>query len=451
MNKIVLLVAAVLLAVVIAACGNNGGSSDDWRNDDDRNDDNRRNETTTYDDRNGETNGNADIGDVNIGGGEQNNERGGAIVLGDTFEFDDLAITLSSTIGFTRVQDRFSDYHGAYAFYIPVSILNIGDTSNGLSAWFVSPFSPAGHEISLLDWEFEDTSITRRGNVLPGFELVGNLYIPYAGNGEYILEFSDWIETIVVRFTLDFDFDAVPEVRTEFVLGDTLAVDNIYLHFGETVGWGQIDSRWSARDGERYFILTVTITNNSDRAAGFPWSMQSFGPDGHELDRIAWEVDNDDITRVGDMLPGATQTGYLHLHYTGPGQYTLLFDDRFVTGETLRLTFNIAFNDGGTPTMQNDKADNNGNTATNLRDEITGDVWQLDDDAFILYVFNALGAFMRSGPTIGFVVGDWTLDGDELRIELNTGEVERWRIGVDGDVLTLINLDDDTVRTLTRD
>ncbi|MCL2827582.1 MAG: DUF4352 domain-containing protein [Oscillospiraceae bacterium] len=401
MKKLMVLLLVLFLVLSLVACGGNGGG--------------------------GRTSGRTEF------------------TLGETFEFDGLEITFSEVISFARVQDRISDHHRAYAFYIPTTVVNVGEASNRLSEWIFTIFSPDGRSVNPLNWEFEDTSILNQGDILPGAEKSGNLYILYVEDGEYVIEFSDFETTLTVRFEMEFDFGAVPEVQTEFSLGDTITISDLDLHFGETISWGRIDSRWSERDGELYFYLTVTMQNNSDSAAGFPWSFQTFGPDGHELDRIAWEVENDDITGAGDVLPGVTLSGYWHLQYAGDGEYVIEFDDRFGSGEVLRLNFFVD-SDDIPPALAGDPEEAE---ATGEQAEIAG-IWQKDGDDFVLYTFNPIGGFLRAGPEVGFEGGYWSMDNGELHIELITGETERWSVQIADDVLTLTNADDATVLTFTR-
>lgn len=259
----------------------------------------------------------------------------GNAAMGRSFEVEGLEITLSPNIGFTRFRDAFADNDGAYVFYIPITVTNVGDTSNGLSIWGVNVFSPEGIGLmgdanqSHLERAFSETSIFEVGNVQPGVTKEGNIYVFYSQDGEYTVEFYNrYNETAVtLKFTLEFNFDVVPEIKTEFELGETIDVDGLEITITGIVSWGIIINTWSDHNGEYYFALNVTMRNASDESRGFPWGFDAFAPNGHSVPNIAWDIDNEDITRADDILPGATLTGLLHLLYVGDGDYTLQFSD----------------------------------------------------------------------------------------------------------------------------
>jgi len=272
--------------------------------------------------------------------------------LGDTFEFDGLEITLSEEIGFSRFRNNWSDHDGAYIFQVPVTVTNVGNSSHGLNDWFFTIYQPNGtSQTTLHSWYFDGVSISTLGNVQPNATKNGYIFVLYTENGEYIIAFDNHNERIEVSFDLEFDFDAVPVVQTEFVLGETVDVGGMDITFHDDISWGRIRSRWSDLDGEYYFVIPVTLTNNSDSAAGFPWGFTTFGPNGRELENLSWTIEADDVTRVGDILPGATTNGYLHVLFAGNGEYTLGFSD-WSLDDDLNVRVNIEFDPNAVPVIQ---------------------------------------------------------------------------------------------------
>lgn len=269
-----------------------------------------------------------------IGEAPDNGVGAGEAALGSPFEVGDLEITLSPNIGFARFRDAFSDSDGDYIFYIPVTVTNVGDTSNGLETWGVDIFSPngvglmgRGGSIAQFDLErvYSRTSIFAVGNIQPGGHKEGNIYVFYAQDGEYTIEFyNEFAETVMsIKFMLEFNFDIVPEIITEFELGETIDVDGLEITIAEIVSWGTIRDTWSDHEGDHYFILSVSMLNASDESKRFPWGFGAFAPNGHSLPNITWFVDGEDITMADEILPGASLTGFLHLLYVGDGEYTL--------------------------------------------------------------------------------------------------------------------------------
>ena len=298
---------------------------------------------------------------LGIGGGSDEPAQDEELGLGSTFEFNGLEITLSERIGFTRIRDRWSDSDGEYVFYIPATVTNVGEGSNGLDPWDITIFSPAGTSIDFLpSWyaQFEETNIFSVGNVQPNVTKEGNLYIYYSGNGEYIIEFEGFsidddsfeIISVEIRFDLTFDFSALPEIQTEFALGDTLDIGGLEITLVDDVAWGIIQDNWSDHDGEYYFFLPVELHNASDSSQGFPWGVDIFGPDGTTVDSITWDVDADDITRSDDILPGARYRGYMHILFVGNGTYTVQFIEPEFRDE-LRVSIPITFDPDNAPVI----------------------------------------------------------------------------------------------------
>ena len=281
----------------------------------------------------------------------------GELTLGQTFEFDGLEIALSRGLGFTRVKNDFSNLDGKYVFYIPTTVTNVGDSSNGLHFWALSIFSPDGTSIDIAQlntWDFEETSILSIGDLQPGATKSGNLYVLYVEDGEHIIEFdSHNEEEIKLTFDLVFNFDAIPEepeVQTEFELGEMLVFEGLEITLINDISWGIVMNSWSDHMGEYYFILPVSMRNTSDEAKGFPWGHDIFGPNGNALDSIAWEIDEEDVTQSNDLLPGASSMGYLHVLYVGDGTYTLQLSQWGT--EDLNIRIPVEFDPEAAPVLQ---------------------------------------------------------------------------------------------------
>jgi len=295
----------------------------------------------------------------NIGGNGVNTNKGGSnnnVTLGQTFEIDGLEITFSDNIGYSRVRERFADYNNELIFSIPTTVKNVGTGSNTFNGWMLTVFTPDGTSGNFLDgWMYEEANILAKGAIQPGTIIDGSLYILYDEDGEYIIEFDDYENKVIVKFTITFDFEAVPELKTEFVLGETLVIDGMEITMMDNIAWGTIRNSWSDYTGEPYFYFPVTLHNASDKANRFPYDFEVFGPDGKTIKSIAWDLDDEDITRSDDILPGADTTGDIHILYTGDGEYTLLFND-WTSGDELRVIVQIKLDPEALPVIKTEFA-----------------------------------------------------------------------------------------------
>ena len=309
--------------------------------------------------------------------------------LGETFEFDDMEITLSENIGFARMRNRWSDHDGEYYFYIPVTVTNIGNESKELHDWLYTLYSPAGTSIDSLAWDFMGESISTVGSIQPEATKEGYFYVLHAEDGDYLIEFDSFDETIEVHFELEFDFAAVPEIQTEFTLGETLEVDGVEITIDDDISWGLIRSRFSDYDGENYFFLPVTVNNTSEDSAGFPRGFSVFAPNGNTLDSISFDVEEEDISRAGEVLPGASLEGYLHVLFVGDGEYVVEFED-WEFDDAIRVIFDVEFDPDAVPVVQTE--------------------FTLDEE----FEFDDLEITISSDATMGTIDSRWSdLDGEE--------------------------------------
>ena len=124
----------------------------------------------------------------------------GYLPLGSTFDFDNLRITLGDMIGWTYVDTYWSSLHRQPVFYIPISITNNHTSSHRLDGWRVIMFGPDGLRLDEVDFYFDNNAVGGRNDMRPGATFHSYLHILYDGDGEYVIEFSDWNDTIEVIF-----------------------------------------------------------------------------------------------------------------------------------------------------------------------------------------------------------------------------------------------------------
>jgi len=124
----------------------------------------------------------------------------GYLPLGSTFDFDNLRITLGNTIGWTDVDASWSDLNRETVFYIPITVTNNYSSSHRLQGWLVTMFGPDGLRLDEVDWYFDNDVLNGRNDMRPGATLHSYLHILYDGDGEYVIEFSDWDETVEIIF-----------------------------------------------------------------------------------------------------------------------------------------------------------------------------------------------------------------------------------------------------------
>jgi len=126
-------------------------------------------------------------------------------------------------------------------------------------------------------------------------------------------------------------------------LGSTFEFDGssglIEIHFGTDITWKTIDNEYSDNNGATIFGIPMTVTNKSDETGGLnPFDFTVFGSKGTTLDSVGSEFD-DNITWMGDLRPGASQSGVLYILYDGDGEYAIEFGT--FSGSKQEVVFNI--------------------------------------------------------------------------------------------------------------
>lgn len=120
--------------------------------------------------------------------------------LGDTFEFDDLKITLGTNLVYTTMNDKYSDYYKKTVIKIPVTIENLKDESHGLNMFYYNFFGSNGTEINEISIYYENDGIDNAGDLRKGASYTKYFYVIYDGDGTYALELENWVEKITVEF-----------------------------------------------------------------------------------------------------------------------------------------------------------------------------------------------------------------------------------------------------------
>lgn len=120
--------------------------------------------------------------------------------IGKAFKFDNFEITVGEDITFTTVDNQFSDAFGKDIIRIPLTIKNVGESSDHISSYDYKVFGPNGTEIDDVDIYFEDDSMFLPGDLRPGASYTKYAYHVFDGNGTYAIEFSDWDEKVTVEF-----------------------------------------------------------------------------------------------------------------------------------------------------------------------------------------------------------------------------------------------------------
>jgi hypothetical protein len=144
------------------------------------------------------------------------------------------------------------------------------------------------------------------------------------GDLEYEELFEEWSFDYSGGFMGTIEIELVFNTKMTFHFGDTFEFDGLEMAFEGEIRWGIDDNEWSSNFREEFFKVPVTITNISDSTINsfFP---RMYAPDGTQIDSIFISGADDDITMMGGLRPGATQSGYIYIRFSEDGDYALEF------------------------------------------------------------------------------------------------------------------------------
>lgn len=122
-----------------------------------------------------------------------------SIGLGETFIFDELEITLGKDISFTKIDNEYSDYYGKTVVKLPITVKNLKDETHSLNMFYYNVFGASGTETKSVTIYFDD-GIDEAGDLRTGASYTKYMYFIYDQDGEYAIEFDDFVSKVTVEF-----------------------------------------------------------------------------------------------------------------------------------------------------------------------------------------------------------------------------------------------------------
>ena len=113
----------------------------------------------------------------------------GKLTFGSSFDFDDLTITIGDAYEVTTIDNQFSDWSGKDILALPITIKNNKDESHGLNMFYVTSYGSAGTKLDTVYTYFDD-GMSTFNDMRSGATVEGHLYLPYDGDGDYVIEFA---------------------------------------------------------------------------------------------------------------------------------------------------------------------------------------------------------------------------------------------------------------------
>ncbi len=122
--------------------------------------------------------------------------------MGETFEFDDLEITVGNKYTLLRVDNIYSNYNKKVVVRLPLTVKNNKDGNYMLNIYDYKIIGPLGNELDEVAGYFNE-SLFYATELEPGQSYVKYLYFLYDSNGNYNIQFNNGYEKKVIMFDVE--------------------------------------------------------------------------------------------------------------------------------------------------------------------------------------------------------------------------------------------------------
>ncbi len=120
----------------------------------------------------------------------------------ESFEFDDLEITVGEDYKISIIDNEFSEDDGKSQVGLPLTVKNLSEETKGLNMFYYTIYSPEGVKTDT-KMTLSDDDIMTAGDLRPGASYTKKVYFLYDGDGEYVIEFENFMEKIEVKIDIE--------------------------------------------------------------------------------------------------------------------------------------------------------------------------------------------------------------------------------------------------------
>ena len=111
--------------------------------------------------------------------------------LDKPFQFMNFEITIKSSVKILTIKKELSADNNKQVIQVPVSVRNTGNDNNHISMFYYKFYNYSGIQLSSKGSYYND-SLDYAKDLAPGEKYDKFFYIPYDGDGKYIIEFNNF-------------------------------------------------------------------------------------------------------------------------------------------------------------------------------------------------------------------------------------------------------------------
>jgi len=113
------------------------------------------------------------------------------LTFGSDIDLDGYTINFSNNYSIVTLENQFSELNGANIVRIPVHVKNNSGETGNINMFYLKYFGSKGTQLDGVSTYF-DNSLEFAGELRNGAEYDAYVYMPYDGDGDYIVAFDNY-------------------------------------------------------------------------------------------------------------------------------------------------------------------------------------------------------------------------------------------------------------------
>ena len=206
------------------------------------------------------------------------------------------------------IDDTGSDLNGSLVVCVPVTAVNLGESTSVMSDMYCKAFGPDGTQLTSLASRYAD-DIRNTGSIAVNASTMSKIYLPYCGAGTYTVQFDNLLgrkPSVALDIAYSADAGVAPfptnlnsaNVNAAIRQGESFDVDGLTMSFTTDTSmytWAYVsapgDDYW---DGRGVVGIPLRVTNNSGKPMNFSTiAYRLYSSQAYQLsDGSAWFPDS---------------------------------------------------------------------------------------------------------------------------------------------------------------
>ncbi len=230
----------------------------------------------------------------------------------------------------SMVDDASSDLNGSLVVCVPVTAVNLGESTSVISDMYCKAFGPDGAQLVSLASRYAD-DIRNTGSIAVNASTMSKIYLPYCGAGTYTVQFDNLLgrkPSVALDIAYSADTGVAPfptnlngaNVNASIPQGESFDVDGLTMSFATDTGmyvWTNVsapgDDYW---DGRGVVGIPLRVTNNSGKPMDFSTvAYRLYSSQTYQLSEGSWWFPDSVVNGLGTLAANQTARALVYFAY----------------------------------------------------------------------------------------------------------------------------------------